>query len=171
MRTIAKLVRKARGAPSLRLHGYAVERDRVSELVRTLTTQPLAQRRRIAGMPPERSDIISAGALIVQAVVEATGARSLLVSGQGLREGVAYEAFRIGKSPVVREVRRAGVDAFRERYVTGALRQFTHEIRRSATRPSRARCLARIPATAPSRWRWLCTRNSAPCFRRMKPIA
>src|SRR5437879_5455248 len=78
-------------------------------------------------MPPERADIIAGGALVVQAVAEATGARSLLVCGQGLREGVAYEAFRVGKSPVVRDARGAGVDTFRERYVTGALRQFTHE--------------------------------------------
>ncbi|MHB8575714.1 MAG: Ppx/GppA phosphatase family protein [Dehalococcoidia bacterium] len=127
VRTLAKLVRKASGAPSLRLHGYAIEHERLNELTRTLVSQPLQQRRRIAGMPPERADIIAAGALVVQTVVEATGARMLLVSGQGLREGVAYEALRSGKSPVVRDVRGAGMDTFRERYVTGALRQFTHE--------------------------------------------
>jgi exopolyphosphatase/guanosine-5'-triphosphate,3'-diphosphate pyrophosphatase len=132
VRTLAKLVRKALGAPSLRLHGYAIEAPRLKELTRTLGGQSVAQRRRMPGMPPERADIIAAGAVVVNTVLEVTGARSLLVCGQGLREGLAYEAFRVQKSPVVRDVRQAGVDAFRERYVTGALRQFTHE---DATHP------------------------------------
>lgn len=127
VRTLAKLVRKAAGAPSIRLHGYAIDADRLRELVGRLVGQSAQQRRRIPGLPPERADIIAAGALIVQGVVEAAGARSLVVCGQGLREGLAYEAFRPGKSSIIRDVRRAGVEAFRERYVTGALQQFTHE--------------------------------------------
>jgi len=127
VRTLAKLVRNSAGAPSLRLHGYTVEVTALREITRTLLAQPILQRRRMAGLTSDRADIIGAGAVIVQAVAEATGAKSLLVCGQGLREGLAYEAFRAHKSPLVRDVRRAGIDAFRERYVTGALRQFTHE--------------------------------------------
>ncbi len=127
VRNLAKLVRKTSGSPSYRLHGYQVEGARLRELTRALLGQTVQQRRRIAGLPPDRADIIAGGAIIVQAVMEATGTRSLLVCGQGLREGVALEAFRSHKSPLIRSVRSAGVDAFRERYVTGALRQFTHE--------------------------------------------
>jgi exopolyphosphatase/guanosine-5'-triphosphate,3'-diphosphate pyrophosphatase len=127
VRTLAKLVRKSTGAPSLRLHGYAITAPRLRELTRSLLSQSVSQRRRVAGMPPERADIIAAGAVAVNTVLEVSGAPSLLVCGQGLREGLAYEAFRAHKSPVVRDARRAGVDTFRERYVTGALRQFTHE--------------------------------------------
>ncbi|HEY7296256.1 MAG TPA: Ppx/GppA phosphatase family protein, partial [Dehalococcoidia bacterium] len=128
IRALAKLVRKASGAPSIRLHGYAIDAPRLRDLARMLAGQTAQQRRRVAGLAPERAEIIAAGALIVQAVVQATGARSLLVCGQGLREGLAYEAFRVHhRSAVIRDVRRAGIEAFRERYVTGALRAFTHE--------------------------------------------
>jgi exopolyphosphatase/guanosine-5'-triphosphate,3'-diphosphate pyrophosphatase len=127
MRTLAKLVRKAAGVPSLRLHGYAIDAGRLRDLSRALASQPAQQRRRTPGLTLDRADIIAAGALVVQAVVEATGVRSLLVCGQGLREGLAYEAFRDQKAPLIRDVRRAGIEAFRERYVTGALGAFTHE--------------------------------------------
>jgi len=128
IRALAKLVRKASGAPSLRLHGYAIDASRQRDLARLLAGQTAQQRRRVAGLAPERAEIVAAGALIVQGVLQATGARSLLVCGQGLREGLAYEAFRVHhRSPVIRDVRRAGIEAFRERYVTGALRDFTHE--------------------------------------------
>jgi exopolyphosphatase/guanosine-5'-triphosphate,3'-diphosphate pyrophosphatase len=128
IRALAKLVRKASGAPSIRLHGYAIDAGRQRDLARTLAGQTAQQRRRVPGLAPERAEIIAAGALIVQAVLHVTGARSLLVCGQGLREGLAYEAFRVHhRSPVIRDVRRAGIEAFRERYVTGALRAFSHE--------------------------------------------
>ncbi len=127
VRNLAKLVRKSSGVPSYRLHGYQIDGARLRGLTRSLLSLTVQQRRRLAGLPPDRADIITGGAVIVQAVMEATGTRSLLVCGQGLREGVALEAFRTNKSPLIRNVRSAGIDAFRERYVTGALRQFTHE--------------------------------------------
>lgn len=127
VRNLAKLVRKSTDAPPARLHGYVVEGSALRTLTRSLLSQSVAQRRRIPGLPPDRADIITGGAVVVQAAMEAIGARSLLVCGQGIREGVAMEAFRAGKAPLIRNVRRAGVDAFRERYVTGALRRFTHE--------------------------------------------
>jgi exopolyphosphatase / guanosine-5'-triphosphate,3'-diphosphate pyrophosphatase len=127
VRTLAKIVRREAGLPSLRLHGYAMDGRALSATARTLLGQTVQQRRRIPGLPPERSDTIGAGALVVQAVMRAAGARSLLVCGQGLREGIAYEAFRASKSAIIRDPRRAGIDAFRERYVTGPLLGFTHE--------------------------------------------
>jgi len=127
VRNLAKLVRKSDGAPSQRLHGFVVEGSQLRSLSRALAAQTVAQRRRIAGLPTDRADIIVGGAVVVQAVLEATGARSLLVCGHGIREGIAEEAFREGKHALIRDVRRAGVDVFRERYVTGALRQFSNE--------------------------------------------
>jgi exopolyphosphatase/guanosine-5'-triphosphate,3'-diphosphate pyrophosphatase len=127
VRTLAKIVRREAGLPSLRLHGYEIDGRALSRATRGLLGQTVQQRRRMPGLPPERADTIGAGALVVQAVLRAAGADSLLVCGQGLREGIAYEAFRAHKSPVVRDARRAGIDAFRERYVTGPLLGFTHE--------------------------------------------
>jgi|SRR5579875_1463412 len=127
VRTLAKIARRRAGLPSLRLHGYAVERRALEQLARDLLRQPLRQRRRIPGLPAERADTIGAGVLAIGEVMRATRARALVVCGQGLREGIAYEAYRARKSPLIRDPRRAGVEAFRERYVTGPLLGFTHE--------------------------------------------
>lgn len=132
VRTLAKIVRRRAGLPSLRLHGYAIEHRALEQLARDLLHQTLRQRRRIPGLPAERADTIGAGALAIGEVMRATRARTLVVCGQGLREGIAYEAYRAHKSPLIRDPRRAGVEAFRERYVTGPLLGFKHEEQRDA---------------------------------------
>ncbi|HZU76689.1 MAG TPA: Ppx/GppA phosphatase family protein, partial [Dehalococcoidia bacterium] len=116
VRTLARLVRRNAGLPSSRLHGYALEAAALRELARALGRQSEAERRRTPGLPLERAGIIVAGALVVREVLEATQAPSLLSCGQGLREGIAYEAFRAGEPPLIPDVRRAGIEAFAERY-------------------------------------------------------
>lgn len=116
VRTLAKLVRRAAGIPSIRLHGYAVESAALRDLTRSLSRMNEADRRRLQGLPIERSGIIVAGAVVIREVLEVTKSAVLMTCGQGLREGIAYEAFRDGEAPVIPDVRRAGVEAFAERY-------------------------------------------------------
>ncbi|HRC84790.1 MAG TPA: HD domain-containing protein, partial [Thermoanaerobaculia bacterium] len=55
----------------------------------------LSARRRaaLAGLNPERADILVAGALVYRWLLQAAGRDGLYVSGQGLREGVFYRRF------------------------------------------------------------------------------
>ncbi|MBP3848586.1 MAG: Ppx/GppA family phosphatase, partial [Pyramidobacter sp.] len=54
----------------------------------------LDQRREIVGLQPKRADVILAGACIVKAVLELTGAKELTVSDRSLRHGLMYELFK-----------------------------------------------------------------------------
>ena len=53
----------------------------------------LEQRKKISGLSSERSDIILAGSSIIGCLLEATGAKKLITSGCGLREGLFYDYY------------------------------------------------------------------------------
>ena len=58
------------------------------ETIRMLRALPLEQRRRVPGINPERADIIVPGAAILETLLECLGAREIVVSDRGLREGL-----------------------------------------------------------------------------------
>ncbi len=67
-----------------------VELDRQIELYRT---RGAAERQAIVGLQPGRAEVILAGAVIVRALLDVLGGRSLTVSDRGLRHGVLSERF------------------------------------------------------------------------------
>jgi len=52
-----------------RVHGYRVTASEVGRLLETLRGVPLAERRRLPGLQPERADVIVAGTLVVRHVL------------------------------------------------------------------------------------------------------
>lgn len=65
--------------------------ESVRELVTHLNALPLAERRRVPGLPPERADIIVAGGAVFLFAMEALGATELTVSVRALRFGALAE--------------------------------------------------------------------------------
>ena len=74
-----------------------------------------AERAKLPGLRGDRAGSIAGGALIVQAVMQALGARGLIISGQGLRQGLLLEAGGRGL-PDPRAVRSASIDALARRF-------------------------------------------------------
>lgn len=72
------------------LHGYSLSGRGLTKVVKRLVTVDAAERAKIDGLSKDRADIIVAGAVVVQEMMKAAGAGELLVSGQGLREGLLY---------------------------------------------------------------------------------
>ncbi len=90
-----------------------IERDALAELVERLAELPAAERARVPGIKPARADIILAGAVVVQGVLQAGGFDGLETTEAGLREGVFFERFltdgSAGAEPLFDDVRRASV--------------------------------------------------------------
>ena len=85
--------RAARGRAA-RVRGRRLRRSRaraLDELVERLAAMPLAERRTVPGIKPARADVILAGAVVVQTVLEAGGFKGIEVTEAGLREGVFFE--------------------------------------------------------------------------------
>jgi exopolyphosphatase/guanosine-5'-triphosphate,3'-diphosphate pyrophosphatase len=81
----------------VRINGSRLTRQDLDRLVAVLAGKSIVERRALQGLEPGREDIILAGAIVVQEIMELTGAADMLVSDWGLREGIVldlYEKFR-----------------------------------------------------------------------------
>jgi exopolyphosphatase/guanosine-5'-triphosphate,3'-diphosphate pyrophosphatase len=110
VRNLAAAAQLAAGLPSFGVQGFALERPALDALVDELAARPAAKRGAVPGIKPERADLILAGALVVQAVMEQAGAPALEVTEHGLREGVFLAAHLApADPPLVPDVRAASV--------------------------------------------------------------
>lgn len=111
IRNLAKIRQTARGELLAPIHGYALELAHLEELIELFAKKPVAERRGISGLSSERADVILAGAVVAREVLSASGAPALVVSGQGLREGLFYERFlRHQPEPLIEDVRALAVE-------------------------------------------------------------
>jgi exopolyphosphatase/guanosine-5'-triphosphate,3'-diphosphate pyrophosphatase len=72
-----------------RVEGYRMTREQLGEWTLRLADLDLAGRRALPGLEPGRADVIVAGLLILDEVLAHMDARDFLVSGRGVRHGVA----------------------------------------------------------------------------------
>lgn len=114
IRNLAKIDGRRLPYPIGRLHGYTLATSRARKLARSLGAQSLAKRREIDGLNPQRADSILAGAVTLLATMEHVHARDLIVSGQGLREGVMRRAWPAAL-PSAARVRHASLHALTRR--------------------------------------------------------
>lgn len=65
-----------------------LETDTIIKLLEKLRKKDLKARKKIPGLQPERADIIIAGTIILQSIIEYLNLGQLLVSEQGILEGI-----------------------------------------------------------------------------------
>jgi exopolyphosphatase/guanosine-5'-triphosphate,3'-diphosphate pyrophosphatase len=75
------------------LHGYGLRARRIGAMVEDLAERSMKRRATVPGLNPDRADTIVGGALVVLGVMEHVGARELVVSSRGLREGLALDSY------------------------------------------------------------------------------
>jgi exopolyphosphatase/guanosine-5'-triphosphate,3'-diphosphate pyrophosphatase len=75
------------------IDGHRLPAAAVERLLGELAALPLEQRRLVRGLMPERAPTIVAGAVILAAVVTATGADTVVVSERDILHGAALAAF------------------------------------------------------------------------------
>lgn len=92
-RTVAKVIQRAKKYPATKIHNYSYNVQTYRTFFNKLRTTTLEQRKKISGLSAERSDIILAGSSIISCLLEATGAKKLITSGCGLREGLFFDYY------------------------------------------------------------------------------
>jgi exopolyphosphatase/guanosine-5'-triphosphate,3'-diphosphate pyrophosphatase len=75
-----------------RVHGHRVRPDAVAQQLDRLAALPLAERRAVPALDPERAPVIVAGAVILQEVMAHLGLDELEASEHDLLHGAALEA-------------------------------------------------------------------------------
>ena len=117
VRNLAKIDRRRRSYTFSRLHGYELTSDRLAAIIRGLARRERGKRRKVPGLNPSRVDSIVGGAVVLDTIVRALGARSIIISGDGLREGLALDL--AGDSlPGVAAVRESSIVALSSRFGT-----------------------------------------------------
>jgi exopolyphosphatase/guanosine-5'-triphosphate,3'-diphosphate pyrophosphatase len=88
--TLAAVVRGVDPFDAARVLGTRLSLREVEEVGEMLARLDGARRKAVAGMVPERADVIVAGARLCAAVMRAAGATSVIVSDRGVRWGLIW---------------------------------------------------------------------------------
>jgi exopolyphosphatase/guanosine-5'-triphosphate,3'-diphosphate pyrophosphatase len=94
LRNLAKIDQRAACYPISRLHGYVLTRRRLHEIISGLAGDRLKKRARVSGLNADRRDSVVGGGLVIDTLMEVLGADHVVVSGQGVREGLALSLGR-----------------------------------------------------------------------------
>ena len=116
MRNLAAAVQAEEGMPSIGVQGFEIRRERLDALIDELAALPASERASIKGIKYARADLILAGAIVVQSVMEAGGFDAIEVTEAGLREGVFFGALLHGEPPLFDDVRRSTILNLAARY-------------------------------------------------------
>jgi len=90
VRNLAKIDQRWHGYPLTRLHGYVLTRRRLDDVTSLVASRRQKKRGSIPGLNDDRADSIVGGGVAIQALVDVLEAPAIQVSGQGVREGMAY---------------------------------------------------------------------------------
>jgi exopolyphosphatase/guanosine-5'-triphosphate,3'-diphosphate pyrophosphatase len=115
LRNLAKIDRNAHRYPIMRVHGYVLTLDRLHDVVQQLAITRQKNRDDISGLSADRADSIVGGAIAIETLMEYVRAREILVSGQGVREGIALDLLKL---PM------AGPDAVKEASLASLVSRF-----------------------------------------------
>ena len=99
VRNLGAAAELAADKPSFGVQGFLLERGALDDLVERFADMSPEERGEVPGIKPERGDLILAGAVAVQTVMELGGFEALEVTEAGLREGVFYSSAARGPRP------------------------------------------------------------------------
>ena len=145
LRLLSRLDRRSAVYPILKTHGYSISAVSLTNLTTWLSGATREERLHIPGMNPQRTHSIVGGAVVAQALLDHAGADRIMVSGQGLREGLARHPQPLPEDQRVTLPSRATV---RIDGLAGLVQRFA--LRYSERGPRRANLARRIADAA---WR------------------
>lgn len=97
--TIAAVALQMRQYDAARVHGYVLSRDEVAGVMRKFAELDLQQRKRLPGLLPARADVIFAGSVILERIMNRFKIEHVIVSDQGVRWGLIWRALDRMQSP------------------------------------------------------------------------
>jgi exopolyphosphatase/guanosine-5'-triphosphate,3'-diphosphate pyrophosphatase len=115
VRNLAKVDSRRQEYPIPRLHGYELASNRLRELEKILSAEPIAKRKGIDGLNSSRAESIVGGCIVAESILSASGCSSFLVAGQGLREGAVLGSL-VDKLPTPERVREQSMQELASRF-------------------------------------------------------
>ena len=91
--TLAAIEQKMTVYDPDKVNGCRIRRDRIQEMRRMLSRMKMKEREQVPGIEKGREDIIIAGAVVVDEVMEWFGFGEIVISDSGLREGLVIDLY------------------------------------------------------------------------------
>jgi exopolyphosphatase/guanosine-5'-triphosphate,3'-diphosphate pyrophosphatase len=85
------------------VHGYRLGAEEISRLIELLGSMPLERRKQLPGMEPGRADVLFAGGVILERVMNYFGCGEVTVSDQGVRWGLMWREVERQAPPISNE--------------------------------------------------------------------
>ena len=120
VRALARASIELREFPIRRVHGYLLYDHDIEALEELLGEMPAAKRKAVPGIGGDRVDVVLAGVIVLEELERAAGVDHVVVSGAGIREGIALEAIG-AKLPV-------GAEELVDRSIAAAARSFSFRV-------------------------------------------
>ena len=117
IRNLTKIDRANRDHSFGRLHGSVVRYSALKKVVNGLRGLDRENLMLMPGLNPERTDSILGGAIVASEIAKYFDKRPIIVSGRGIREGLAMSGV-INELPSIEEVRRRSIYALGARFDT-----------------------------------------------------
>jgi len=110
---LARMVSFKRGGPQPRnFNKFTFTREELSEAVKVIeAAKTLADRREIQGLDASRADIILAGAIVLQTVIDEAEINEIIFSDFALREGLLLDTLRLSSPTASRELHDASLSS------------------------------------------------------------
>ena len=94
VRSLARASIELTEFPVRRVHGYRLYARALEAMDELLGEMPASRRKSVPGIGSDRADVVLAGITVFEEIERALAVDHLVVSGAGIREGIAYEAIR-----------------------------------------------------------------------------
>jgi exopolyphosphatase/guanosine-5'-triphosphate,3'-diphosphate pyrophosphatase len=92
-RSLGKIDLRSKGLTIENLHNYSMSNIRISELMALIESTPLDKLSKIDGVNKKRADLMHVGLLPLKTVLNKIGAKEVVISTNGLRDGLFYSKF------------------------------------------------------------------------------
>ncbi|MFZ7102347.1 MAG: exopolyphosphatase [Peptococcaceae bacterium] len=93
IRTLAKIDKRKNAFPLENLHNYHLSAEEFFTIYEQIITSSLETRKKIPGLDKNRADIIAGGLALVKTLLQLQNTSQLIISGNGLREGLFYHKY------------------------------------------------------------------------------
>lgn len=93
--TLSAMVQELKVYDTEKIHGYCLDKANVDRLLSKLLSSTINEKRKLRGLSPERADIVTAGVLIAQTIMQDLNISQVVVSETDIMEG--YLLKKIGK--------------------------------------------------------------------------
>ncbi len=111
---LASIIMAQQGIAGQPMWGFRVSRPQIRHLVADLANMSLERRCKVAGLTPQRADIIVAGLAIIERIMRQLRVNVVQVHTRGVRDGLLLTMVQLSPTPpaVPAEDRRAAVEEF-----------------------------------------------------------